>query len=723
MLPPTAASIVLALALAAPAVQDAPPPEVARLVEQIQRQGDDADPVLVEELALLGTREAMQALVRLEDSVGSPALRLEIVVALARFDGVAGVEREARPAGAPAATSSPEPEVREAALDALAASPSLGKHFLRQIVDSPALDAVRVGAMERYVALGDEQDHAWYEELLAAPALKPAKRAAEDGPRAHSLEAVRALAFEALAPSLKSARLIEAARDKERDDADYRRERVRELALRELERRGDRGAAKVAEKAFEDVTESPSVRAVAARVLAQLGGKRELEELLDAGLADPSVTPTELRVALVELVAARVDPKLERKLLAELRSAKGPARAFLLRVLGGAAPGEKVDEALLEELAAEEELVRVAAVETLAARGVAAAVGPLEQLLKSATSTRLASTALAALAQLRAGDPAWEGELVALTDSPVREVRNAALKQLSADAAAHVPLFERALAHADWSTRFQALKGLEAARTPAAIGALVARMDDETGLMRDRVARALFRLTGQPFRAKPEAWQAWWAESAAGFAPIGADELARLEREEQRRRLQQSSTTTKFFGIPIESHRLVFVLDVSGSMSEPMRGESVGETGEERMAVAKRELIAAVDGLDTAALFDIVVFSSGAESWLDGGLVAADADGRARARGFVERLTPGGGTNLFGGLQLALASPDVDTVVVLSDGDPSVGAVVDPFSIRRVVAEQNEHRGVLIHTVAIGGDLDVLRWLAEDSGGAHVAFQ
>jgi hypothetical protein len=29
----------------------------------------------------------------------------------------------------------------------------------------------------------------------------------------------------------------------------------------------------------------------------------------------------------------------------------------------------------------------------------------------------------------------------------------------------------------------------------------------------------------------------------------------------------------------------------------------------------------------------------------------------------------------------------------------------------------------VIHTVAIGGSLQVLEWLAEDTGGSHVKFQ
>jgi hypothetical protein len=60
----------------------------------------------------------------------------------------------------------------------------------------------------------------------------------------------------------------------------------------------------------------------------------------------------------------------------------------------------------------------------------------------------------------------------------------------------------------------------------------------------------------------------------------------------------------------------------------------------------------------------------------------------------------------------------VDTVFVLSDGEPSGGAITDPAGIRAAVAEWNSGRGVVIHTVSIGGGLPILEWLAQDSGGS-----
>ena len=85
----------------------------------------------------------------------------------------------------------------------------------------------------------------------------------------------------------------------------------------------------------------------------------------------------------------------------------------------------------------------------------------------------------------------------------------------------------------------------------------------------------------------------------------------------------------------------------------------------------------------------------------------------------AQELVADGGTNLYGALEYAFEDPDIDTIFVLSDGEPSVGDLIDPQSIRDAVVEMNATRGVVIHTIAIGGSLDVLEWLAEDSSGRY----
>ena len=139
------------------------------------------------------------------------------------------------------------------------------------------------------------------------------------------------------------------------------------------------------------------------------------------------------------------------------------------------------------------------------------------------------------------------------------------------------------------------------------------------------------------------------------------------------------------------------------------------------MAFAKGELRAAVEALDSRALFNIVAFHSGVTAWVET-VAGASEHTREEASAFIDLLGPRGGTNLYGGLERAFADTDVDTIVVLSDGEPSVGALIEPTAIREAVLRWNEHRGIKIHTVAVGGSLEILEWLAEDHDGTHVQY-
>src|SRR6185436_13023625 len=67
--------------------------------------------------------------------------------------------------------------------------------------------------------------------------------------------------------------------------------------------------------------------------------------------------------------------------------------------------------------------------------------------------------------------------------------------------------------------------------------------------------------------------------------------------------------------IEIDSKRVCFVIDISGSMKEPTQDASA--PGTERIEVAKRELMKIIDELPPASLFNIITFNSDVQSWLD----------------------------------------------------------------------------------------------------------
>ena len=707
------------------------------LLARIERERDQVPLEVIESLGAIGTRASAEALIAAYDELSSILTRRAVLEALAGYDGVADCEQLALQKITDVAVGSKVSELRDFAIDRLAGCESLGRFFLRNIVDSQARSVVRERAMKRHVETTerDTDDLDWYEQVFEIPSGSDARPGKGQAPATgRPLGRVRELALEQIAPTMSDNRLVELARQKRRDMTAPPLAGIRRIALAELFARGSKKAKGVAEDVFKDVTEPAENRIAAARHLYAESGTKLASRFLSEGDRDRSVVPMALKMALADILADMDHPSTKKKLVSMLKKSEGDAALFCLRALRGFEDKRLASEVL--KLAGSEQVaVRVAAIEALGS-GTADrvdAVEALEAILAAESDERVLVSVLDALGQLRAGDPSWPESLLELTGDGRAELRNAALQALAnAAGSEHLETFARALSHEDWSTRVTALLILTEQRSREATGAIIDRMGDEEDFMLDRFADALWSLSGKPFRRSADRWARWWQDVGATFEPISDAELAALAAEEERRRLAESTKAASFFGLRVESKRVLFVLDVSGSMAFPLTGErdedeeeddDEGGPEEVRMDVAKDELVAALTDLDADTLFNLIVFSSGVGYWQDGGIVEATPSRKDEAIEFVGRLGAGGGTNLYGALQVAFSDRDVDTIFVLSDGEPAGGKIDDPYVIREEVAAWNEHRHITIHTVAIGGDLGVLEWLAEDSGGWYVKYE
>ena len=721
-------SLILALA-ALPLFAPSPAPgDESDLAAEIVKLRDEADPERIAELADFGNRAAMEGLIECYDVMGSIFMRREILLALAGFDSVPGAAEPALEKIMEIATASKEVELREFAVDALAECKELGKTFLVMIVDSPAPDMVRERAMLRHVERAEESDLEWYrthyrpetekkDEDKRTRRKKPERDDDADGDEGEGdlaiirLPRLRSLAFEALAPHLEARDVVLAASDGNKD--------IRRLALRELHRRGDRNAEELAEERYGRVDEKDEVRIEAATILAELQGDKVVRQFIEDGRK--FATPLPLRWALADILAGMDDKGVRTKLLKLVGKGKAHEKLFVLRAVRDIEDDKLVKS--LRRLLADKNLdVKIQAAQILGERRDAESIKSFETMIKKAKEDELlVSVAIEALSRIHEDDEEWKQRLLEYSRGEETLVRNAAIKQLARMGDGNLDLMVEALRHVDWSTRVAALRAIEGLRDPAGIGPIVEQMQGETGLVLRRFADTLWRLTGQPFRTNARAWKGWWDRDGADFEIITPEELEKRVAEEEMRRLRQI-TRSSFFGIRIESHRVIFIIDVSGSMNEPTESTYVGEGGPPRIDVAKRELSRCIDSLEPGSLFNIIPFSDGVSPWLEEGVAQCDADSKEEAKTFVSRMGALGGTNLYGSLQEAFRDPDVDTIFVLSDGEPTVGDVIDPGSIREHVGLWNEHRGIVIHSIAVGGNLQVLEWLAEDNGGTHVKF-
>jgi predicted nucleic acid-binding Zn-ribbon protein len=302
-------------------------------------------------------------------------------------------------------------------------------------------------------------------------------------------------------------------------------------------------------------------------------------------------------------------------------------------------------------------------------------------------------------------------------------------------------LLGASLADESWFVRSSAYQAAAEMRLKAAIPLLIERLDVEEGRLRTDAQEALSSLTAMNFRTSAILWRRWWDENEAEFeVPPLAEVFIKASLEARER------VGTTFFGISTESRRVLFVLDLSGSMDfsmiprnnpddDPSRPYDEPKGKERsRLQEARTALNKAIGGTEDGAVFNIVFYASDVWAWEDD-LVEMDSETRSEAQRMIEKLDAVGGTNIYGALAFALdmagaeggdewSRPEIDTIFFLTDGRPSLGITTDPDEILGFVRDLNASAGIVIHTIGLSGAQDayLLRSLAEQNGGKYSAL-
>ncbi len=157
-------------------------------------------------------------------------------------------------------------------------------------------------------------------------------------------------------------------------------------------------------------------------------------------------------------------------------------------------------------------------------------------------------------------------------------------------------------------------------RRPKAIEALIGLLPKTDGEVRGDIRRYLVAVAGQIAGADDKAWSSWWKTHKADFQfpprdskPLSAEAVP---------------GTPSYYGLPIQARRIVFVIDISGSMRGP------------RLEAARRELNATIDKLPDATSLSIVAFSDRTVVWRKT-LAPATPQTRQAAERFVYLLRRG----------------------------------------------------------------------------------
>jgi hypothetical protein len=277
---------------------------------------------------------------------------------------------------------------------------------------------------------------------------------------------------------------------------------------------------------------------------------------------------------------------------------------------------------------------------------------------------------------------------------------------------------EANLGHKRWEVQVAAIAAARDRANKRVIGAMVAQLAHEEGSGRvfDDLARAIGDLTGADLGERAADWAAWW-ETAQGSVRIND-----LSGEHDPTERVDVGTLAREPLYKVKSKRVLFILDVSGSMNT---GTDLGT----RLAIVKRELGNVFEAqLDDKARFNVMVYSDEVTLWKKG-TVKASRSSRQKARKMVDKLKADGLTATHTALEKAFQIDDIDTIYLLSDGVPSKGAQTITDAITSDVRRWNRARGIVVHTIALlagenpgdvqdkPGATEFMRALAEENGG------
>ena len=316
------------------------------------------------------------------------------------------------------------------------------------------------------------------------------------------------------------------------------------------------------------------------------------------------------------------------------------------------------------------------------------------------------------------------------------------------------PDLAKYVTHKNAEVRERAAAAVAAIHYFAAIPAVIDALAKASGRAQRHIGLALEDMTGQKLGSTVVSWRGWWEREGKAFVAGGGKSRRRRRAGGMFAPVSQErrdATGEYYFGLPNEGTSVLYIIDASGSMKQPVTWASrpggggitvaagaekkKGAWAKTRLEACKRELVRALGQLRRNQTFNVIWFSELAHRWrpkMQAALPSLIADARA----WVERLQPLGTTNIHDALQLGFSMVKgrgiydrayrgafgLDTVFLLTDGSPTLpsGKLDDTEKILRAVRHWNPLKRVTIHTIAIGSEnLDVrfLKRLAAENGG------
>jgi HEAT repeat protein len=271
-------------------------------------------------------------------------------------------------------------------------------------------------------------------------------------------------------------------------------------------------------------------------------------------------------------------------------------------------------------------------------------------------------------------------------------------------------LSKMALDDASERVRVAAIHNLGQQKSRAAMLALVDRLEhEERSRLRYEILKSLREMSGEDHGFDLAAWRAC-AQNLQGAVSTG-DPRDRAET--------LGDSHVSLAGLNLLSDRVAFLIDLSGSMWDTLAGERT------RKEVVDAMLRNCLESLPREAEFNLFPYTRDPIPW-EKHLVRATGENVSRAATWFERCHQRGPGNVYDAILLALSDPEVDTLVILTDGKPTGGHRFDLELMVELLIERNRFRQVAFDSILVETPKPFRRmWsdLAERTGGRSIAVE
>jgi hypothetical protein len=283
-----------------------------------------------------------------------------------------------------------------------------------------------------------------------------------------------------------------------------------------------------------------------------------------------------------------------------------------------------------------------------------------------------------------------------------------------------------------WGSKLATAQALAKTEDVRLVPNLIKLLQTTSLRMKYEVNEILKKLTRADRHGDYGAWSAWWEkndnEVLAGTYTPPAAEMA----------LRQMAPVTMFYGIPVNSTKVIFIIDTSLSMKEPsswkpeIQEKDDKLEGERAIDIARYELKRIIKALPDGANYNIIGMYGRLALLSDKWVVSGTAT-REKSIKFVQGLEVKVGTDVHGALIRALdfsggnwntppREDSIDSVFILSDGIPSVG-LLDRSQLADRILDAARFKRIAVTTVAIDATKeseDLLRKISSGTGGSFV---